>query len=161
MKIKNIEVKPPEGTNIIIGQSHFIKTVEDLHESLLNTVPNIKFGLAFCEASGPCLVRYSGNDDNLEKKAKELAFKVSSGHFFVIFIREAFPINVLQRIKNVYEVVNIFAATSNPLEIILVENEKGNRGIIGVIDGLRSKGIENKEDIKKRKKFLRDIGYKN
>ncbi|OGI15835.1 hypothetical protein A3K63_00540 [Candidatus Micrarchaeota archaeon RBG_16_49_10] len=161
MKIINVKVNVPPECNVIIGQSHFIKTVEDIHEAIVNTVPNVKFGLGFCEASGPCLVRHSGNDKILQKKAAELAFEVSAGHFFVIFIKNAYPINILNRIKDVYEVVNIFAATANPIEIILMENKEGNRGVIGVIDGSASKGIEKENDIKERKELLRKFGYKS
>ncbi|MCP8304495.1 MAG: adenosine-specific kinase [archaeon] len=150
---------PPEGVNMIVGQSHFIKSVEDIYEALVNSVPTIKFGLAFCESSGKCLIRHEGNDDELRKLASETAFKLSSGHAFVVFIKNAYPINVLNRIKEVPEVCNVYCATANPVEVVLVETDQG-RGIIGVIDGFKSKGIEGDEGIKERKEFLRKIGYK-
>ena len=158
LELKTLKIEPKD-CQVILGQSHFIKSVEDLHEALVNSVPGIKFGLAFCESSGPCLVRYSGTDQQLEKLAAEYAFKLSCGHSFVIFMKDAYPINVLSRIKEVPEVVNIFAATANPLTVIVGEDEQG-RGILGVIDGFKSKGIETNADIKERKNFLRKIGYK-
>jgi adenosine/AMP kinase len=159
MEFKIVKIQVPENCNLILGQAHFIKTVEDLHEALVNSVPNIKFGLAFCESSGKCLVRHSGNDEELEKLAAEKAFEISCGHSFIIFIKNAYPINVLNRIKEVPEVCSIFCATSNPVEVIIAETEQG-RGIIGVVDGLKQKGIEEEEDVKERKEFLRKIGYK-
>jgi len=158
LELKTLKIEPKD-CQVILGQSHFIKSVEDLHEALVNSVPGIKFGLAFCESSGPCLVRYTGTDQQLEKLAAEYAFKLSCGHSFVIFMKDAYPINVLSRIKEVPEVVNIFAATANPLTVIVGEDEQG-RGILGVIDGFKSKGIETDADIKERKEFLRKIGYK-
>jgi len=158
LELKTLKIEPKD-CQVILGQSHFIKSVEDLHEALVNSVPGIKFGLAFCESSGPCLVRYTGTDQQLEKLAAESAFKLSCGHSFVIFMKDAYPINVLSRIKEVPEVVNIFAATANPLTVIVGEDEQG-RGILGVIDGFKSKGIETDADIKERKEFLRKIGYK-
>jgi len=158
LELKTLKIEPKD-CQVILGQSHFIKSVEDFHEALVNSVPGIKFGLAFCESSGPCLVRYSGTDQQLEKLAAEYAFKLSCGHSFVIFMKDAYPINVLSRIKEVPEVVNIFAATANPLTVIVGEDEQG-RGILGVIDGFKSKGIETNADIKERKNFLRKIGYK-
>ena len=149
----------PEGCNIIFGMSHFIKTVEDLYEVLINSMPTIKFGLAFNEASGPCLVRKEGTDNELMEIAVENQKRIGSGHSFLIILRDAFPINVLQAIKGCREVVNIFCATANPVEVILAETEQG-RGILGVIDGFSPKGIEIDTDITNRKKFLRDIGYK-
>ncbi|MEM5882715.1 MAG: adenosine-specific kinase [Candidatus Aenigmatarchaeota archaeon] len=159
MEFKIIKLQAPENCNLILGQSHFIKTVEDLHEALVNSTPNIKFGLAFCESSGKCLVRHSGNDKELEKIASEKVLEIGCGHTFLIFIKNAYPINVLNRIKEVPEVCSIFCATANPVEVIVAETEQG-RGIIGVIDGLKPKGIEEEEDIKERKEFLRKIGYK-
>ncbi|MGC8812566.1 MAG: adenosine-specific kinase [Candidatus Aenigmatarchaeota archaeon] len=159
MEFKVVKIKVPEGCNLILGQSHFIKTVEDLHEALVNSVPNIKFGIAFCESSGKCLVRHSGNDEELERLASEKAFEIACGHSFIIFIKNAYPINVLNRIKEVPEVCSIFCATANPVEVIIAETEQG-RGIIGVVDGLKPKGIEKEEDQKERKEFLRKIGYK-
>jgi adenosine/AMP kinase len=159
LELKSIKIEPPEGINMIIGQSHFIKTVEDIYEALVNSVPNIKFGLAFCESSGKCLVRHDGNDDELRRLALETAFKLSSGHTFIIFMKDAYPINVLNRIKDVPEVCNIYCATANPVEVIIAETDQG-RGILGIIDGFKSKGIEGDDDIKWRKELLRKIGYK-
>ncbi|MCS7106218.1 MAG: adenosine-specific kinase [Candidatus Aenigmarchaeota archaeon] len=159
MEFKVVKLQAPENCNLILGQSHFIKTVEDLHEALVNSLPNIKFGLAFCESSGKCLVRHSGNDEELEKLASEKALEIGCGHTFLIFIKNAYPINVLNRIKEVPEVCSIFCATANPVEVIIAETEQG-RGIIGVVDGLKPKGIEKEDDIKERKEFLRKIGYK-
>ncbi|NQV19176.1 MAG: adenosine-specific kinase [Armatimonadetes bacterium] len=149
----------PEGCNIIFGMSHFIKTVEDLYEVLINSMPAIKFGLAFNEASGPCLVRKEGTDNELMEIAVENQKRIGAGHSFLIILKDAFPINVLQAIKGCREVVNIFCATSNPVKVVLAETEQG-RGILGVIDGFSPKGIEIDTDITNRKKFLRDIGYK-
>lgn len=157
-EIKTVRIDPQE-SQVILGQAHFIKTVEDLHEALVNSVPGIKFGVAFCESSGPCLVRHSGTDAGLEKLAAEYAFSLSCGHSFIILMKDAYPINVLSRIKEVPEVASIYAATANPLTVLVAENEQG-RGILGVIDGLKSKGIETEADIKDRKEFLRKIGYK-
>ncbi|MEM0353829.1 MAG: adenosine-specific kinase, partial [Archaeoglobaceae archaeon] len=145
--------------NVILGMAHFIKTVEDLYEALTNSVPGIKFGLALCEASGKCLVRHEGNDPELRELAAKKAFEIGCGHSFIIFIRNAYPINVLDKIRNVPEVCRIFSATANPLQVIVVETEQG-RGILGVVDGFRSKSIEREEDIRERKEFLRKIGYK-
>ena len=149
----------PEGCNIIFGMSHFIKTVEDLYEVLINSMPTIKFGLAFNEASGPCLVRKEGTDNELMEIAVENQKRIGAGHSFLIILKDAFPINVLQAIKGCRETVNIFCATANPVEVILAETEQG-RGVLGVIDGFSPKGIEIDTDITNRKKFLRDIGYK-
>ncbi len=154
-----MDVNVPEGCNVILGQSHFIKTVEDLYEALVNAVPNIKFGLAFCESSGPCLVRFDGNDSELKQLASKTSFQLSAGHTFVIFMRNAYPINVLDKVKAVPEVCNIFMATANPFQVILAETEQG-RGIMGVVDGYASKGIETERDVSERKEFLRKIGYK-
>ena len=159
VEIKIVKIEVPEGCNMILGQSHFIKTVEDIHELLVNCVPDIKFGIAFCESSGKCLVRHSGNDEELEKLATEKAFEISAGHSFIIFIKNAYPINILPRLKQVPEVCNIYCATANPVQVLIAETDQG-RGIIGVIDGLKTKGIEKEEDIKERKEFLRKIGYK-
>lgn len=159
MDTKVVDVKVPEGCNVILGQSHFIKTVEDLYEALVNGVPNIRFGLAFCESSGPCLVRFDGNDPELKELASRTSLQLSAGHSFVIFMRNAYPINVLDKIKSVPEVCNIFLATANPFQVVLAETEQG-RGILGVVDGFSSKGIENEKDISDRKQFLRKIGYK-
>lgn len=159
MELKTEKIKNPENLNMILGQSHFIKTVEDIHEAMVNTVPGVKFGMAFCEASDVCLVRYSGTDDELTELAKENAYQLSAGHCFIIFMRDAFPINFLNTIQQVPEVCGIFCATANPVEVVIAETEQG-RGIMGVIDGFASKGIETEEDIKGRKGLLRAIGYK-
>ena len=160
MEILLETVNKPEDINFIFGQSHFIKTVEDIHEMLVTSVPGIKFGLAFCEASGPCLVRWSGNDEELNDLAKSNAMRIGAGHSFILFLGEGyFPINVLSNLKCIPEVVNIFCATSNPAEVVLLETEQG-RAVLGVVDGFSPKGIETNEDIAKRKNFLRMIGYK-
>ncbi len=159
MNTKIVDVKVPDGCNVILGQSHFIKTVEDLYEALINAVPTIKFGLAFCESSGPCLVRVDGNDSELKDLASKSAFALSAGHSFIIFMRNAYPLNVLDKVKAVPEVCNIFMATANPFQVILAETEQG-RGILGVVDGYASKGIETERDVHERKEFLRKIGYK-
>jgi len=159
LELKTVKTEVPEGCNMVLGMAHFIKTVEDLYEALVNAVPNIKFGIGFCESSGPCLVRHEGNDEELRRLASEKAFEIACGHSFIIFVRNAYPINILDKIKMTPEVCTIYAATSNPLEVIIAETEQG-RGIIGVIDGLKIKGIETDNDIKARKEFLRKIGYK-
>lgn len=159
MEIKVVKIEKPESYNLILGQAHFIKSVEDIHEAMVNAVPQIKFGVAFCEASGPCLIRYSGTDQELIELAKTNAQKISAGHSFIIFMKDSYPVNVLNSIKNVPEVCHIFCATANPLQVLIVENE-GGRGIIGVIDGLSSKGVETEKDIKERKELLRKFGYK-
>jgi len=159
VKIDVVKIDIPEGTNVIIGQLHFIKTVEDLYETLSSSSPHIKFGIAFNEASGKRLIRYDGNDEDLIKLAIEQAKKIGAGHVFVIYLKNGYPINVLNRIKNVDEVVRIFAATANPLQVLVAETDQG-RGIIGVIDGYTPLGVESESDIKERKEFLRKIGYK-
>jgi adenosine/AMP kinase len=160
MELKVVQIEKPEAVNLILGQSHFIKTVEDLHEALVTSVPGIKFGLAFCESSGPALVRASGTDDELITLAKRNAIALSAGHSFIIFLGEGYyPINVLNTVKMVPEVCHVFCATANPVEVILAETEQG-RGIVGVIDGIKTKGIETENDIAHRKQFLRMIGYK-
>jgi uncharacterized protein len=159
MEIQSLRIELPTDAQIMVAQSHFIKTVEDVSECLVNCVPNIKYGIAFCEASGPCLVRHSGNDRNLDLLAADYAFKLSAGHSLIILIREAFPINILPRLRDVPEIVNVYCATANPIEIIFVETEQG-RAILGVVDGFKSKGIESETDIEERKQFLRKIGYK-
>jgi adenosine/AMP kinase len=159
MELKTIRIEKPEEMNFILGQSHFIKTVEDIHETIVTINADIKFGLGFCEASQDALVRFSGNDDELIELAKLNAMNLACGHSFIIFLRNAFPINILNSIKNVAEVVNIFCATANDTEVIVAETDLG-RGILGVIDGIKAKGVECEEDIKKRKDFLRMIGYK-
>jgi len=159
MEIKLVEIEKTEDLNLVLGQSHFIKTVEDISEALVTAVPKIKFGLAFCESSGPRLIRHYGTDGELEKLAIRNAEKIGAGHSFIVLLRNVFPINILQKIKNVEEVVSIFAATSNPIKIIVLEDGE-QKGIIGVLDGLTPIGVESKKDINERKKFLRDIGYK-
>ena len=159
LEFKTVKVDVPENCNVILGMAHFIKTVEDLYEALINAVPNIKFGIGFCESSGPCLVRHEGNDEELRQLAAKKAFEISCGHSFIIYLKNAYPINVLDKIKKVPEMCTIHAATANPLEVIVAETQQG-RGIVGVVDGFASKGIETQEDIKKRKEFLRKIGYK-
>jgi adenosine/AMP kinase len=160
VELKTVQIEKPEAVNLILGQAHFIKTVEDLHEALVVGVPGIKFGLAFCEASGPALVRASGTDDGLIDLAKRNALEMSAGHSFIIFLGEGFyPVNVLNAIKMVPEVCRIFCATANPVEVILVETKQG-RGILGVVDGVKTKGIETDDDVAQRKDFLRMIGYK-
>lgn len=159
VELKTVKVEVPEGCNVILGMAQFIKTVEDLYEALVNAVPNAKFGIGFCESSGPCLVRHEGNDADLRQQAAKKALEISCGHSFIIFLKNAYPINVLDKIKTVPEVCSIYAATANSLEVIIAETEQG-RGIIGVVDGFSSKGIEAEKDIKARKDFLRKIGYK-
>jgi len=159
MKQYNVSVDKPTDCNIIVGQSHFIKTAEDLYEAMVGSVPHSKFGLAFCEASGDRLVRVEGNDKELRDCAMRNALKVGAGHTFFIVMRESYPINVLRRIKDVPEVCNIFCATANELELVVAESSLG-RGIIGVIDGQTPEGVENDEDVQKRRGFLRKIGYK-
>lgn len=159
MELKSVRIEKPEDANVIIGQAHFIKTVEDLAEAMVNSVPNVKFGLAFCESSGPCLVRAEGNDLVLKKLATKNALDLSAGHSFVIIMKNAFPVNVLKAIKDVYEVCSIFCATANDVEVVLAETEQG-RGILGVVDGLRSRGVEGEQDVQDRKTLLRKIGYK-
>jgi len=159
VKIDVVRVEIPEGTNVIIGQSHFIKTVEDLYETLASSSPHLKFGIAFCEASGKRLVRWDGNDEELVKFAQKACLSIAAGHVFVIYIKDGYPINVLNRIKNVEEVVRIFAATANPLQVLVAETEQG-RGVIGVVDGFTPLGVENEENIKERKELLRKLGYK-
>jgi len=160
LDIKNIKIQKPEEINFILGQSHFIKTVEDIHEALVGSVPGIKFGLAFCEASGDCLVRWSGTDDAMIDLAKQNAMEISAGHSFVLFLGEGFyPINVLNQIKNVPEVCRIFCATTNPTSVVVMDVGEG-RAILGVADGKRPNGIEGEEDIVWRKGLLRKIGYK-
>lgn len=160
MELTTLTIKNPNELNFILGQSHFIKTVEDIHEALVGAIPGIKFGLAFCEASGPALVRWSGTDDALVELAKENALALGAGHSFILFLGEGFyPVNVLKQVQAVPEVVGVFCATANPVQVIIAETELG-RGVLGVIDGMRSQGIEDEEDIRARKDLLRAIGYK-
>ena len=159
MKLKSVRIEKPAEINFILGQTHFIKTVEDIHEAMVASVPGAKFGLAFCEASGACLVRYSGTDEEMIELAKKNAQAIGAGHSFIIFIRDAFPINFLNTVKNVPEVCNIFCATANEVDVIVAENERG-RGILGVIDGEMPKGVEGDEGKKWRYDILRKFGYK-
>jgi uncharacterized protein len=159
MELKIVKIEKPDDMNFILGQSHFIKTVEDIHEAVVNVNPGIKFGLAFCESSGKALVRSSGNDQDLIKLAQQNALKLSCGHIFILFLGNAFPVNILNALKTVPEVVSIYCATANETEVIIAETA-GGRGILGVVDGIKTKGLEQEEDIKDRKNFLRKIGYK-
>jgi len=159
MEFKIVQIENPDELNLVLGMSHFIKTVEDIHEALVTAVPNIKFGFAFCESSGPRLVRYSGTDNTLIELAQKNALKIAAGHSFIIFMRDIFPINILKTVSQVPEVCRIFCATANPLQVVIAETEQG-RGIMGVIDGLSTQGIETEKDIAERKAFLRKIGYK-
>lgn len=160
MEIQSVKIEKPEEINFILGQSHFIKTVEDVHEALVSSVPGIRFGVAFCEASGACLVRYSGTDEASIELAKKNALAIGAGHSFIVFLGEGyFPINVLNAIKNIPEVCHIFCATANPAEVVVADNGE-SRAILGVFDGARPKGVEGDEEIAWRKGFLRKIGYK-
>ena len=159
MELLTVKIDVPEDTNVIIGQSHFIKTVEDLYEAIVNTSAAISFGVAFNEASGPCLIRKDGNDPQLIERAVAAALEIGAGHTFVVYLKNGFPINVLPSIRETREVVNVFCATANPLEVVVAETALG-RGIVGVIDGSSPKGVENDEDIRKRKELLRKFGYK-
>ena len=159
MEFKLVKIKVPKECNIVLGTAHFIKTTEDLYEALKNSVPDIKFGIGFCESSGPCLVRCEGNDEELKSLASKYALELACGHSFIIFMKNAYPINLLDKIKQVPEVCTIHAATANPLEVIVGETHQG-RGILGVIDGMKSKGIETETEVKDRREFLRKIGYK-
>jgi uncharacterized protein len=159
MELILVSLEIPENGNIVLGQSHFIKTAEDIYEAIVNTVPQMKFGVAFNEASGPCLTRVEGNDEALKAMAARNATALAAGHIFVVAMREGYPINVLGRIKDVPEVCSIFCATANPVQVVIAENEQG-RGVLGVIDGARPAGVEGPEDAQKRHGFLRMIGYK-
>ena len=159
LTFSTVKITPPQDANIILGQAHFIKTAEDLYEALVNAIPVVKFGLAFCESSGPSLVRVEGNDAELKRLTAEKALELACGHCFLILMRNAYPINVLDKVKAAPETCSIFAATANPLEVVVAETEQG-RGIMGVIDGSKSKGIETEKDLQERRAFLRRIGYK-
>jgi len=159
MNLTTYRIEKPDDMNFILGHSHFIKTIEDIHEAIVQTNPAMKFGAAFCEASGPTLVRFSGNDGPLIELAKKNALAIGAGHSFIIFMREGFPVNILNAIKNVPEVCRVYCATSNPTEVVIGESDQG-RAILGVVDGYRTKGVEQEADIRKRKEFLRTIGYK-
>jgi uncharacterized protein len=159
MDLKIIPLVKPEDMNVILGQAHFIKTVEDLHEAIVTTAPHMKFGIAFCESSGLALVRHSGNDETLVEIAKTAAFAIGAGHAFVIVMTGGFPVNILNAVKAVPEVCRIYCATANPVEVVVAETAQG-RAILGVVDGVRTKGIEGPDGIEWRKGFLRKIGYK-
>ena len=159
MQLKTVKMVFPEESNIIIGQTHFIKTAEDLYEAMIGAVPGIKFGLAFNEASGPCLVRAEGNDSELKALAIKNVKAIGAGHVFVIILKDAFPINVLNAIKNCPEICSIFCATANEVEVVIAQTDLG-RGLLGVIDGYSPKGVETDKDVQERKEFLRMIGYK-
>ena len=159
MELSAVRIDKPADINFILGQSHFIKTVEDLHEVIVQTVPQMKFGIAFCESSGPALIRFSGNDAELTELAKRNALALSCGHCFIVFMSGGFPINILNAIKAVPEVCSVYCATANPVEVIVAQTESG-RGILGVIDGMKSKGVETESDIEARKLLLRRFGYK-
>jgi len=159
MELKTVAIEKPADINFILGQAHFIKTVEDLYEAIVQTAPQMKFGIAFCESSGPALVRWVGNDDALVEMARKNALALSCGHCFIIFMKGGFPINILNTIKAVPEVCGIYCATANPVEVVIAETDAG-RGILGVIDGVKSKGIETEADIAARKQLLRKFGYK-
>ena len=159
MELKTVSIEKPADMNFILGQSHFIKTVEDLYEAIVQTAPQMKFGIGFCESSGPALVRFAGNDSQLIELARQNALALSCGHAFIIFMEGGFPINILNTVKNVPEICQVFCATANPVEVIVAESEQG-RGILGVIDGVKTRGIETDTDIQFRKDFLRKIGYK-
>jgi len=159
LEFKTVKIKKPDDVNMILGQSHFIKTVEDLYEVLSGGVPGIKFGLAFVEASGACKIRSEGNDPELKKLAEDNAMELGAGHSFIVFMRQAYPINVLNSIKAIPEVCAIYCASANPVEVIIAETQMG-RGIMGVIDGLKPQGLESEQDISWRKDLLRKIGYK-
>lgn len=159
IKIHVLNIPVPEGTNIIIGRSHFIKTVEDIYEALVTSVPGIKFGLAFIEASGKRLIRWEANDEDLKKHAIDAALKIGAGHVFVLYIKNAWPINILNTLKHVQEIVNIYVATANPVQVIVAETDQG-RAVIGVVDGYTPLGVEGDDDRRERHEFLRKIGYK-
>ncbi len=159
MELKTVKIETPKECNLILGTSHFIKTIEDLHEAMVNSTPTISFGIGFCESSGPCLIRKSGNDETLTKQAADAALAIGAGHSFIIFLKNAYPLNVLNAVKDVPEVCTVHCATANPVEVIIAETEQG-KGILGIIDGLKPKGIETEKDTTERKSFLRKIGYK-
>ncbi len=159
MELSAVPIEVPDGLNVIIGQSHFIKTVEDIHETLAGASPFLRFGLAFCEASGPCLIRCSGNADDLIGLAARNAESIGAGHSFIVYLRDGYPVNVLNALKRVPEVCTVYCATANPLEVLVAQTDLG-RGIVGVVDGMPPAGIETASDVVERKRVLRDIGYK-
>jgi len=163
IKLECVDIEKPEDMNFILGQTHFIKSVEDIYEAMINSVPNAKFGIAFCEASGLCKIRIEGNDADLKKLAEKNAVKIGAGHSFIVFMKDCFPLNVLNTIQNIPEVCNIYCATANPTKVVIAEeiqDDVKGRGILGVIDGFSPKGVETKEESSERKEFLRKIGYK-
>ena len=159
MEFLTVKIEKPEDANVILGQSHFIKTIDDVYEALVGSSPHLRFGIAFCEASGPCLVRRAGNDEELISLAVKNASAIGAGHSFIVFLREGFPVNVLNQLKQVAEVCHIFCATANPVEVIVIQTERG-RGIAGVVDGESPRGVETEEDVAARHDLLRKIGYK-
>ena len=159
MELRTVRLDTPKDCNVILGQTHFIKSVEDIYEALAESAPGIRFGLAFCESSGECLIRAEGNDEELKKAATDSAMRLSAGHSFIVFIRNAYPINVLPRLKQVSEVCNIYCASANPVEVIVAETEQGI-GILGVVDGQKPRGVEGDEGVRWRHGLLRKIGYK-
>ena len=159
ISLSSVEIKKTDDLNFILGQTHFIKSVEDIYETMVNSIPSAKFGVAFCEASGACKVRIEGNDEELKKLAEKNALNIGAGHSFIIFMKDCFPLNVLNSLQSIPEVCNIYCATANPTTVVLAQSKQGN-GILGVIDGFSPKGVEDKEEFNWRKKFLRDIGYK-
>jgi uncharacterized protein len=159
MEIRTVRLEVPQDANLILGQAHFIKTAEDLYEAVVNTVPGAKFAVAFCEASGPCLIRVESNDDQLRQVSTVNAQAIGAGHAFVMLVRQAYPINLLSRIRDCFEVCSIYCATANPVEVVVAQTEQG-RAILGVVDGCSPKGVETEEDAKKRRQFVRTIGYK-
>lgn len=159
MELRTVSIDKPDDLNLILGQAHFIKAVEDIHEALVGVSPHLRFGVAFCEASGPCLIRRSGNDDELVGLATRNAQAIAAGHCFIVFLREGYPVNVLNPLKQVPEVCSIFCATANPVQVVVAETELG-RGILGVIDGLAPAGVETDHDVVERTQLLRTIGYK-
>lgn len=159
IETRNVRMLIPQDSNLILGQAHFIKTAEDLYEAVVNTVPGAKFAVAFSEASGPCLIRVESNDDELRRAAVENARAIGAGHAFVLLVRQAYPINLMGRIRDCFEVCSIYCATANPVEVIVAHTEQG-RAILGVVDGLPPKGVETDEDARKRREFVRTIGYK-
>ncbi|HUJ32560.1 MAG TPA: adenosine-specific kinase [Candidatus Acidoferrum sp.] len=159
MELISVPMSIPEGANLIVGHAHFIKTAEDLYEAVVNTVPGAKFGVAFCEASGPCLIRVEANDDELRAVAVSNAKAIGAGHTFVLVMRQAYPINLLSRVRDCFEVCSIFCATANPVEVIVAQTAQG-RAVLGVVDGASPKGIEGPKETKQRREFVRKIGYK-
>jgi hypothetical protein len=159
MDISSVKIRAPDGCNLILGQAHFIKTAEDIYEAMVSSVPGIRFGIAFSESSGPCLVRVEGNDEELSNLAASMMLNIGAGHCFIVLLKQAFPINVLNALKNVPEVCTIYCATANPVEVLVADTELG-RAIVGIVDGSKPKGIENEEQRKERRQFLQRIGYK-